>query len=170
MYVAESSTVKVSDMYMLICWLVKIIVPSHTMEYIGQEEVKLHSFLTSELGRSKCSGPSLDHFMPKGKEFLFFFGGGGLLGKILKYKLFCAVSNIHSNRKSHIMYFPCALHCYSFQTSRVWWASDCSPRRNGKSDPSSTSVSLQWLWTWNHGLWFAWHSPQPSEVCGHLQR
>jgi hypothetical protein len=64
---------------MLICWLVRVIVPLHTMKYIGREEIKLHSFLTSDLGRSKCSVPSLGHFMPKGQEFLW-----GVAGKNLK--------------------------------------------------------------------------------------
>ena len=54
------------------------------MKYIGREEVKLHSFLTSELGRSKCSVPSLGHFMPKGKEFLWGVYNYWLLGKYLK--------------------------------------------------------------------------------------
>ena len=155
---------------MFIFWLVKIIVPLHTMKYIGQEEVKLHLFLTSELGKSEWSAPSRGHFVPKEKEFLWGVNNYWLLGKIWKYEIFHALSSIHSNRMSLIMYFTCVLYCYSFQTSRIWWAGGCSPRRNGKSDPSSTFVSLQWLWTWNHGLWFTWHSPQPSQVCGHLQR
>jgi len=48
------------------------------MKYLGHEEVKLHSFLTSELGRSKCSVSSLGHFMPKGKEFLWVVAGKNL--------------------------------------------------------------------------------------------